>query len=373
MRICVVATNGVSLTNFRGCLIKKMVQDGHEVICISIEPKEEVKESIEQLGASYFQVAGNRTGIGLFSGLKMIKDYKQAFKELRPDMCYLYMSKPIAFGGWAACKTKVPHINVLVNGLENAYYRKGIKDWLVRRVMNFFYRKVGRKADNVFMQNHDDYQYFLSHKICLKDNMCVVGGSGVDMDYFMRKPLPQEPVVLMVSRLLYSKGIREYLAAIPIVKAKNKNVKFMLVGGCDNNDEAVSREQLEKYIQEYDIEYCGYTTDVRPYIEQCSIFVLPSYHEGLPRSVLEALSMGRPVITTNAPGCRETVINDKNGFLVPVGDVNSLAQKILEISNDSDMRERMAQESYSLCKETFEINKVNEFIIEKMGENDEHV
>ena len=366
MRICIVASSGVSLINFRGCLIKKLVQRGYEVICISIEPKEEMQEAIERLGASYFQVEGSRTGIGVLSGLKMIKAYKRAFQQFKPDMCYLYMSKPIAFGGWAACKVKIPHINILVNGLENAYYRRGIKDWLVRCVMNFFYRKVGRKADNVFMQNHDDYQYFVSHKICSKDKMCVVGGSGVDMEHFMRKPLPPKPVVLMVARLLYSKGIREYLGAISIVKAQNSNVKFMLVGGCDNNDEAISKKQLEKYIRDYDIEYCGYAKDVRPFIGQASIFVLPSYHEGLPRSILEALSMGRPIITTDAPGCKETVIDGKNGFIVPVGNTELLAEKVLELASDSSMRERMAEESYILCKEIFEVNKVNEFIIKKL-------
>ncbi len=367
MKICIVATSGVSLTNFRGCLIKKLVQKGHEVICISIESKEIMEESIAKLGASYFQVEGNRTGIGIKSAIKMISAYKKALKKIKPDMCYLYMSKPIAFGGWTAIKVKVPHINILVNGLENAYYRKGMKDWLVRCVMNFFYRKVGRKADNVFVQNHDDYQYFLSHRICSKDNMCVIAGSGVDMNYFARKPLPKEPVVLMVARLLYSKGICEYLKAISIVKEKNQKVKFMLVGGCDTNDEAISREQLEKYIQEYDIEYCGHANDVRPFIEQCSIFVLPSYHEGLPRSVLEALSMGRPVITTNAPGCRETVIDGRNGYIVPVRDSQILAERILNLANDINMREKMSEESYLLCSEVFEVNKINEQIIKKMG------
>ncbi len=366
MKICVVATSGISLTNFRGRLIQKFIADGHEVVCISIEPPDEVRQSVEALGATYYQVSGSRTGTGIFSGLKMIGSYKDAFKELKPDMCFLYMSKPIAFGGAAAIIAKVPEINILVNGLENAYYRHTLKDFIVRQVMNFFYYVVSHRSKCVFIQNSDDAKFFLRKKLSKPKNTYVVNGSGVDMEHFARVPIPDKPVFLMVARLLWSKGIREYLSAIKIVKGTYPEAHFMLVGGLDNNDEAITEEELETCIKNYDIEYCGFASDVRPYIERASVFVLPSYHEGTPRSTLEAMAMGRAILTTTAPGCNDTVEEGVNGYKVPVGDSRLLAERMCELITDSEKRAMMGEKSYQICKNKYEVSLVNQFMIDKM-------
>lgn len=366
--ICIVATNGTSLTNFRGPFISDLVKRGYEVTCVSIEPPEEMEDSIRALGAKYVQVEGSRVGTGIFSGFGMIKAYKRLFRELNPDVCFLYMSKPIAFGGYAAVKSKVKHINILVNGLENAYYRTGIKDFIVRCVMSTFYRYIAKRADNVFFQNHDDMNYFKEHGMLKKENASVVGGSGVDMSYFQKKPLPDKPIFLMVARLLWSKGIREYLAAAEKLKNCCPHAKVMLVGGLDKNDESLSEAELNDYIKKADIEYCGFANDVRPYLEKCSVFVLPSYHEGLPRSVIEAMSVGRAIITTDVPGCRETVNDGKNGYLVPVRDCNQLFQKMKSLADSPELRMEMAEQSYRMCKAKFEVGIVNQSMIEKMEE-----
>ncbi len=366
MRICIVATSGISLTNFRGRLIRKFVEEGNEVVCISIEPPEKMAESVEALGASYYQVEGSRTGIGIGSGLKMIGDYKKAFRDIKPDMCFLYMSKPVAFGGIGAILAKVPEINILVNGLENAYYRHTFKDFIVRCVMNFFYHTVSRHSKCVFIQNSNDRDFFLRKKLSKPENTYVVNGSGVDMEHFSKKPLPKEPVFLMVARLLWSKGIREYLSAIELVKQKHPNAKFMLVGGLDSNDEAITQRQLDDFIEKYDIEYCGFAEDVRPFIEKASVFVLPSYHEGTPRSTLEAMSMGRAVLTTTAPGCNDTVEDGVNGYKVPVGDSELLAEYMCELIEDADKRSKMGEESYRICKEKYEVSLVNKFMMDRM-------
>ncbi len=356
---CIVATSGVSLTNFRGTFIRELVAAGYRVVCVSIESPEEMSSSIEILGAEYQQVGGTRTGIGFFSGVKMIKEYYRLFKKLSPKQCFLYMSKPIAFGSLAAVLAKVPHINILVNGMENAYYRTGLKDAVVRFVMSNFYRFAAQHSDNVFFQNNDDMAYFSNHNMLPKNNATVVGGSGVDMEYFALQPLPEEPVVLMTSRLLWSKGIGEFLEAVKIVKEKHQEVKVLLVGGLDHNDEALTQAELDKYIRKYDIEYCGYASDVRPYLNRCSIYVLPSYHEGLPRSILEAMAVGRPIITTDVPGCRETVENGINGYLIPAKNAVALAEKIMLLVKYPDMRRNMAEKSHQMCQEKFEVHKVN--------------
>ena len=152
-KLLIIATSGVSLTNFRGPLIKELVSRGYDVTCVSIEPESEMSETIARLGASYKQVEGDRVGTGILNGFRMIKSYKRLYETEKPDVCFLYMSKPIAFGGYAAVKTKVPHINILINGLENAYYRKGYKDFIIRKVMSSAYKYVSKRADNVFFQN----------------------------------------------------------------------------------------------------------------------------------------------------------------------------------------------------------------------------
>ncbi len=359
MKIAIVATSGISLLNFRGALIKNWISQGHEVIGISLESAEEMKDITEQLGITYYQVAGSRTGIGLFSGLKMISMYRKAFEELKPDYCFLYMSKPIAFGCPAAKKAKVPHINVLINGLENAFYRKGLKDMIVRFVMKRGYAIASRASDNVFVQNTDDRDLLVNCRAVSADKVKVLNGSGVDMVHFTREPLPEEPVFLMVARLLWSKGIREYMTAIAKVKEKHPNARFMLVGGLDHNDESLSKEELDRCIADYDIEYCGFAKDVRPFIKKSSVFVLPSYHEGTPRSVLEAMAMGRAIITTAAPGCRDTVEEGVNGYLVPVGDSDLLAKRMCALIEDKALRESMGDQSYRICTEKYDVNLVN--------------
>lgn len=360
------ATNGRSLSNFRGTLIREWVNKGYEVTCTSIEPIEEMQPIMDSLGASYIQIPGDRTGIGIYTGLRMIRNYKKLFTEYKPDMCFLYMSKPIAFGGIAAVLSSVTHINILVNGLENAYYRTGIKDFLIRCVMSTFYRIVSRFADNVFFQNSDDLNYFRKHHLLSKDNASIVHGSGVDMDYFCREPPPEVPVILMVARLLWSKGIREFLEAVKTISQKHKGVRVLLVGGLDHNDEALKEDELREAIKQTNIEYCGHAEDVRPYLKECSIFVLPSYHEGLPRSVIEAMAVGRPIITTEVPGCRETVEDGVNGYLVPAKNMKELADAMEKLIVSRELRARMGDASYRICREKFEVHKVNEKMNQKM-------
>lgn len=364
--ICISASDGRSLTNFRGNLIKGWVHSGARVICSSIESEDEMKIIKNELGAEYYQIPGNRTGIGIRDGIKMIFRYLKFYKLYQPDMCFLYMSKPIAFGGIAARWLGLKNVNILVNGLENAFYRSGIKDRLVRVVMSTLYKYVTKTANNVFFQNVDDLNFFKDHSLLKRNNASIVLGSGVDMEHFAKTPLPDKAVLLMTARLLWSKGIREYLEAVKIVKAKYPYTEVMLVGGLDNNDEAITKEDLEEAITEFGIKYCGYTTDVRPYLNKCSIYVLPSYHEGLPRSVLEAMSVGRPIITTNAPGCKETVVDGTNGYLVPVKNAEILANAIEKLVTNPELRTAMGNKSYEICKAKFEVNLINNEMNNKM-------
>ena len=171
----------------------------------------------------------------------------------------------------------------------------------------------------------------------------------------------------MLSRALYSKGIREYLEAAKIIKHKYPEVKFMWLGAVENQQDSVKEEDLKPYIEQGIIEHHGETDDVRKYYTQSSVFVLPSYAEGTPRTVLEAMAMARPIITTDAPGCRETVLNGENGFLAEVGNVEELAEKMEWFIHNKKMIPQMGNKSLKYCQEKFEVDKINKNMLEIMN------
>ncbi len=366
-RIIIVSTAGESLIKFRGHLIREWVKRNNEVWCISIESPSEIEMEIKKLGASYYQVSGNRTGTSIFDGFGMIRRYEKAFREINPDIVFLYMSKPIAFGGIAAIRSNIKNIFVFQTGLEIAFYSDGLKNLIIRNILKVLYRYVQNRSDCVFFMCHEDQEKMIKWKLVKETNTCYVDGSGVDMSKFTRQELPNDAVVLMVARLVWSKGIREYLEAATILKKDYPDSRFMLVGGLDENSEALTKDELDEVVNQGIIEYKGYQNDVRPYLKDCSIFVLPSYHEGKGTAILEAQAVGRPIVTTDAPGCKETVIPDYNGLIAKVKDSHSLAEKIGYFIKYPDERVRMAENAYEHCKNTFEAGIISKKICEIMG------
>lgn len=367
MRVIVSASQGKSLIIFRGNLIKSIVQRGHQVICLSCEDDEYLKTEIKKLGATYQIVKISRTGTNPFYDLYTFYSYIKILKKIKPDLYFGYMTKPVTYGAVAARIAKVPKINILINGLEIAFYSKGLKNFFIRLILIFFYKRASKGSENIFFQNTDDLKTFSKLEIVETNKATVVHGSGVDLDFYSRKPLPNKPVILMVARLVWSKGIKEFLEASALIHKNFPQVEILLVGGLDSNSESLTKEELDQNIESSKIEFIGEVEDVRPYLERCSIFVLPSYHEGTPRSVLEAMAVGRPIITTDAPGCRETVIDGYNGFLVPVMNSTVLYEKMRILVEDSKLRERMANNSFKICKDKYDVNLVNKILLEKMG------
>lgn len=367
MKVLIVATAGESLYKFRGNLIREWIRRGCEVVCISIEPYEEMAPIVKKMGAQYYQVSGNRTGTSVLDGIKMIKRYRDAFKMIKPDICFLYMSKPVAFGGIAAIQCGIKRVIVYQTGLEIAFYSKGVKNLIIRNILKLLYKYVHSHCETVFFMNHEDEKKMISWNLVKPEQVCYVDGSGINMSYFKRQALPEEPVVLMVARLVWSKGIREYLEAARIVKSKCPDVRFLLVGGVDENSEALTMNEVKKLRQTGIVEYLGYHDDVRPFLKECSIFVLPSYHEGKGTAILEAQAVGRPIITTTAPGCCETVIDGYNGFLIPSKNSSALAEKILYLAHNPSIREKMAKNAYCHCKKTFDQAIICKIMCERMG------
>ena len=224
-------------------------------------------------------------------------------------------------------------------------------------------------SKKVIFQNKDDQYLFYKLKIINKKKISnIVNGSGVDLNSYPFSSLPSKPIFLMISRLLIDKGVREYVSAAKIVRLNFPNARFQLAGYLDNNPSAISNDELKSWIEKGYIEYLGEHKSVQPILKSCRYFVLPSYREGTPRSTLEALSTGRPIITTDVPGCRETVINNKNGLIVPVKNSVALANAMINLLTEKDEKlENMAQESFLLAKSKYEINKVNQSILDVMN------
>ena len=363
MKVVIAASYGPSLLNFRSDLIKEMKGKGHSVTCICVEPKEIMEEPLAALGASYETVGGSRTGTGIIENLIMFFAYLKLLKRIQPDLCFLYMAKPIAFGGSAAIILGIKKIYPFITGLETPFYSKGRTDFFLRYLLCFFYKFVLHFCKACFFMNEDDINRMRKLRLIKKEKAVLVNGSGVNMEHFTRFPIPREPCVCMTARLVIGKGVREYFEAASVLKKKYPEVSFLLVGGFDEHKEAIKEEELSALLEEGAVIYCGYAEDVRPFLKRCSIFVLPSYHEGNGRSIVEAMAAGRAIVTTKAPGCRDTVIEGYNGFLVPPMDGRALACKLELLICNKELREAMGNCSYLLCWEKFEVTKINSILL----------
>lgn len=367
MKIVIAASYGPSLLNFRRDMIQEMTRRGHSVTCISIEPKEIMEGPLAALGASYETVGGSRTGTKILENLAVFFCYLKLLRIIKPDLCFFYMPKPIVFGGSAAIILGIKKIYPFITGLETPFYSRGRTDLLLRLLLCCFYKFVFHFSKACFFMNKDDFSRMRRLRLIKEDKAVLVNGSGVNMDYFTRSPLPGEPCICMTARLVSGKGVREYFEAASLLKKKHPGASFLLVGGLDEHKEAIREEELAALLKEGAVTYCGYAEDVRPLLEQCSIFVLPSYHEGNGRSIVEAMAAGRAIVTTRAPGCRDTVIEGYNGFLVPPGNGRALARKLDILIRNKELREAMGNNSYLLCQEKFEVSKINNILLLTMG------
>lgn len=357
MKFILISPKNRTAYNFRGDLVKKIIESGYEVVVTG--PNMDNVDKIEALGARFVEVPMNKNTLNPLKDLKYMNDLRKVFKDEKPDAILGYTSKPVIYGSIAGRLAKVPHKVAMVTGAGYAFNAKTRKANLIKQVMRILYKVAFKCADVVIFQNADDKNTYVSEGI-LKDERCnVVDGSGVNMERFPLVPYPEKLTFFMLARVMYSKGIREYLEACTIIKEKYPEVRCMLLGACENIHDSYSKEDLQPYVDKGIIEHFGETDTVADFYKQCSVFVLPSYGEGVPRTVLEAMSMGRAVITTDAPGCKETVIEGENGFIVPMKDGKALAEKMMEFVKNPEYVEKMGKASNEYCRRRFEVNKIN--------------
>ena len=367
MKILIVSPKNKTVFNFRGDLIKDMIACGNDVIVTG--PNRDFLDDIYALGVSKFvEVPFTKDKARIKGDLSYYRRLKKIIREEKPDLVFSYTIKPVVYGSLAAKANKVPHIYAMVTGLGRVYTSNGIKVRLLRTITKFLYKKAFHACNRVIFQNRDDIAQFVENGYLPVEKTAQVNGSGVNMERFVRTPLPSVPTFLMVSRIIREKGVFEFCEAARIVKANHPEARFILLGGFDSSVGATKPESMEAYFSDGTIEYPGEVKDAASFYNECSVFVLPSYYrEGLPRTILEAMSSGRAVITTDWPGCREPITDGENGFLVPVRDAAAIAERAEALISDPALLSRMADAAYETCKTKYEVGIVNRQMREFIG------
>jgi glycosyltransferase involved in cell wall biosynthesis len=367
MKIAVLSSHTSSLFWFRMDMMKEFIKKGHTVIALGSEPEEEWGKKFQEYNIDYRQLYVERNGINPLKDLKTLRSLYTFMKKEKPDKVFAYQAKTVVYGSLAAKLNGVADVYPLIAGLGSIFRGEGFKNKIVKAIMKIEYWAACKCSKKVFFQNLDDQNEFIQNGLVNKNKTVIINGSGVDLDKFKPSRLPEEASFLYIGRLIRDKGIMEYLKACKEVKEKHPHVRCLLVGPYDSNPSALKPEELAPYIKSGVIEYFGEQNDVRPFISQCSTYVLPSYHEGTPKTVLEAMAMGRPIITSDAPGCRETVIEGLNGYLVKVKDIKGLANKMEYLITNPEICRNMGQASEKIAREKYDVKIVNQSIIQTMG------
>jgi glycosyltransferase involved in cell wall biosynthesis len=358
----IAAGLGASLVNFRGHLIRALVKSGVEVHVAAPDfPSEpDLCRTLSGWGVIAHRVPMRRTGRNPFADLVLVFRYFTLLRRVKPDVFLGYTVKPVIYGALGAWLAQVPRRIALITGLGYGFQggrRRAMLRWIVRNL----YKLSLNVADVVIFQNSDDRHDFETlGLISARSRVEVVNGSGIDLELFPPKPLPEGRVTfLMIARLINDKGVREYVQAAELIQRENRNARFVLVGPIDANPDSVTPKELQSWISHGLVEYRGVVTDVRADLADCSVFVLPSYREGTPRAVLEAMATGRAIITTDAPGCRETVDDGVNGFLVPVRSGEAVAVAMRRFMEDPRLLKTMGEASLFKVRTKYDVRDVN--------------
>ena len=346
--------------------MKAFLAKGCEVVAIGNEPESVWSEKFSKKNIRYVQISVERTGMNPVSEQKAYRSIKKVLKDEMPDKVFAYQAKTVIYGGVAAYKLGIKEFYPLIAGLGSVFMKEGLKAEFYKKLLRMQYKSGLRHAKKVFFQNSEDVEYFTERCLVHKGDIVMTPGSGVNTERFKVQTLPKRPAFICVSRIIRDKGVVEYLEAAKIAKAKYPDTRFLLVGPYDTNPSALKPRDLAPYIEENIIEYFGEQEEVRPYYGQASVCVLPSYREGVPKTVLEAMASGRAIITTDAPGCRETVEYGRNGFLVPVRCAEAVAEKMEYFINNPEEIAKMGAEGRKMAEEKFDVNIVNGIILEAM-------
>ena len=333
MKVIIVNNTTWNVKNFRKGLVLSLVDRGHKVIVVT--PKDKYVGEVLDFGCEHFNINLDNKGVNPVNDFYLLFQYLRIFYRERPNVILAYTAKPNIYGSIAASFYSTPIVNN-ISGLGTAFIRGG----LLGKIVSLLYKFSLRKSECVFFQNNDDKDLFLKKNLVTKNQVDILPGSGVNLEYYQPSNLnivnrnQDEFVFLLIARLIWDKGIQEYVDAARLIKKSNLKVRFQILGFLDvDNQTAVLRSDVDLWAEEGIIEYLGDVDDVRSFIEKSDCVVLPSYREGAPRALIEASAMGKPTIATDVEGCRDVVDNGVNGYLCNVRDAHDLAKKMKAMLN----------------------------------------
>ena len=348
MKIAIVLNTSWNIYNFRLNLVKALLEKGHEVIAIA--PKDEYSSKLIEAGCKYEEVKMDSRGANPLKDIALTFELYRIYKSRRPDVILQYTIKPNIYGTFAASALKIPVINN-VCGLGTAFLNKN----LVSKIALELYKLAFRFSKQVYFQNNEDKEFFISSNIIERTKADLLPGSGVDFKRFVPSinNTNNAPFTfLLISRLIHDKGILEYIDAVKILKSEGVNAKFQILGRIDEKHaRGIKKELIDDWINEDVVQYLGSTDDVRPFINNADCIVLPSYREGTARSLLEAASSAKPIVTTDVAGCNNIVQHNVNGFLCESKNAKDLAEKMGDmLTLDKNLLDKMGKEGRKIIE-----------------------
>lgn len=361
-KILLLCVTSQSVITFRAGLIKKLQENGFNVSVIAFD--DDYKTEIVKLNVDFYCIEEDNRGLNPFRILSLRAKYKKLIHQIEPDAVFTFMLKPNTFGVMAAKSEGIKNIYSMVEGAGDVFIRNSIKWKIIRFVVCALYKQAFKSSKKVFFLNNEDKAEFIERKLVLESQCEVIHGIGVDLEKFAFKPLQNDRNFLMVARMLETKGIYEYCKCARIVKQKYPNAVFNYLGA----EGTVKIVDIQEYVDDGSINYLGTTRDVRPYLENCALLLLSSYREGMPMSIMEAEAVGRAIITSNNIGCRDTVIDGYNGFLINQKDFEAMAEKCIWAIENFDKIKEMGLNARKFAEERFDSNLINKHICEEMGD-----
>jgi glycosyltransferase involved in cell wall biosynthesis len=357
-KIALVANSAWSVFNFRMDLIRHFLLRFDVLV---IAPRDEFADELKKAGCSYLAIDFNNRSENPLRDYSLFRSLEKIYRSERPDLIFHYVIKPNIYGSMAAARCDIQSVAV-ITGLGYTFDRH---NWL-NRVVAFLYRRALKKAGEAWFLNEEDANVFLHRKLVSPEKVKILPGEGINTDYFF--PQTNKPVArvrafqfLMSTRLLKSKGVGVYVEAARILKKKNRDIRFELIGFFEkNHPDSISEYEVRHWQKKGIIHYGGFAKDVRPFLRQADCFVFPSfYHEGIPRCLLEAAAMELPIITSQNTGCREVVQEGVNGFLTTPNSAAELAGRMEEMmALSSGQRLELGRKGRELVRARFGIERI---------------
>lgn len=360
-KIMIICNSLKGLKNFRKELLEKLLEEKHKVIIVG--PNDDIANYFINLSCSFVPIEMESRGTNPIKDIKLMFKYKKVIKQEKPDIVLTYTIKPNVYAGYVCEKLHIPYI-ANVTGLGTSVEQPG----LLQKITLFLYKKGLKKAQCVFFQNQDNLDFMLNHKI-IRNNYRLIPGSGVNLDYHILLPYPKDKIIrfLFISRVLYEKGIEEYLEVAKYIRKNYSNTEFHILGRCDDDKYINLINDLEK---NNIVIYHGQVDDVREYHKISNCTIHPSFYpEGMSNVLLESCAAGRPVITTNRPGCKEVVDDGINGYVIECRDTKALKDKVEKFINLSNKEQKeMGLNGRKKVEREFDRNIVVDSYIKEIGE-----